>query len=370
MHLPDRHAAAHQPGLPSLSRLFTLSALALGLAMPTLAQTRPGEPARVAHREKGAFPQITLPEHGSRGQRAIDHLGGRLPEVAAWYGKSADEFRSQLLNDATWRLDKGGRVFIVEELLAPLPAFAARQPGVTNSGKPAAVAGATGASPGLLDGTLLPLDQTFLLHSRPGAKRTIYLNFRGATLTQHRLEAQAPSTRCRSTWTASPTPSAPPSCSASSTSGSAWPRTSRRSTSTSPPSPAPSASPAASSTDDVYGTTVLITSARRLQLQLRRRGLPGRLRRHVTDFYKPALVFYDKLGSGNEKNVAEAISHEAGHNMGLSHDGTASVGYYQGHGSGATGWAPIMGVGYYQALVQWSKGEYSGANNTCRTTMR
>jgi hypothetical protein len=84
----------------------------------------------------------------------------------------------------------------------------------------------------------------------------------------------------------------------------------------------------------------------------------------TVDTYKPALVFYDKLGPGNEKYIAEAISHEAGHNMGLSHDGTATVGYYQGQGSGATGWAPIMGVGYYQSLVQWSKGEYSGANNT------
>ena len=43
--------------------------------------------------------------------------------------------------------------------------------------------------------------------------------------------------------------------------------------------------------------------------------------------------------------------------------GTSTTGYCQGHGSGATGWAPIMGVGYYQQLVQWSKGEYAGANN-------
>ena len=64
--------------------------------------------------------------------------------------------------------------------------------------------------------------------------------------------------------------------------------------------------------------------------------------------------------TGNPKYVAEAASHEVGHNIGLSHDGTSSVGYYQGHGS----WAPIMGVGYYKSLVQWSKGEYSGANNT------
>jgi PKD repeat protein len=117
------------------------------------------------------------------------------------------------------------------------------------------------------------------------------------------------------------------------------------------------------STDQVFGTTVLVTS---------RSGVYScscggvayiGIYDDASDYYKPALVFYDALGPGNEKYVAEAISHEAGHNMGLNHDGTASTGYYQGQGSGATGWAPIMGVGYYQALVQWSKGEYAGANN-------
>ena len=39
------------------------------------------------------------------------------------------------------------------------------------------------------------------------------------------------------------------------------------------------------------------------------------------------------------------------------------MGYYAGPGTGATGWAPIMGVGYYQPLVQWSKGEYATATN-------
>ncbi len=34
------------------------------------------------------------------------------------------------------------------------------------------------------------------------------------------------------------------------------------------------------------------------------------------------------------------------------------------HGSGQTGWAPIMGVGYYRSLSQWSKGEYLSANNS------
>jgi PKD repeat protein len=45
--------------------------------------------------------------------------------------------------------------------------------------------------------------------------------------------------------------------------------------------------------------------------------------------------------------------------MGLHHDGTSATAYYQG----ANGWAPIMGTGYYQSTVQWSKGEYADSNN-------
>ncbi len=79
-------------------------------------------------------------------------------------------------------------------------------------------------------------------------------------------------------------------------------------------------------------------------------------------YYQPALVFLD--GVGGPHNIAEAASHELGHNLSLSHDGTNSVGYYSGHGSGNIDWGPIMGVGYYGQVTQWSKGEYDGANNT------
>ena len=82
----------------------------------------------------------------------------------------------------------------------------------------------------------------------------------------------------------------------------------------------------------------------------------------VGDNYKPALIFPENLGPNSEKSVAEAISHEVGHTLGLSHDGNATQDYYSGHGSGATGWAPIMGIAYNRSLSQWSKGEYSGAN--------
>lgn len=78
--------------------------------------------------------------------------------------------------------------------------------------------------------------------------------------------------------------------------------------------------------------------------------------------YQPALVYADNLGPDFAPYIAEAASHEFGHNLGLSHDGTSSAGYYTGHGPGYVSWAPIMGVGYYSNVTQWSQGEYSGAN--------
>jgi len=75
----------------------------------------------------------------------------------------------------------------------------------------------------------------------------------------------------------------------------------------------------------------------------------------------PCWVFNSSING-----ISEAISHEFGHTLGLRHDGrsTPAQEYYPGQGSGPTGWAPIMGVSYYQALTQWSKGQYLNANRT------
>lgn len=77
----------------------------------------------------------------------------------------------------------------------------------------------------------------------------------------------------------------------------------------------------------------------------------------VPIFCFPKELLYDP------KNIADCISHEIGHSLGLEHHGLVKKGkdsYYEG----ADGWAPIMGTGYYQELSQWSKGEYSGSNNS------
>ncbi|MFN0196126.1 MAG: pre-peptidase C-terminal domain-containing protein [Planctomycetaceae bacterium] len=76
----------------------------------------------------------------------------------------------------------------------------------------------------------------------------------------------------------------------------------------------------------------------------------------------PTFVFEEDLGDGDEKFTSEATSHEVGHTLGLVHDGRTNPleEYYQGTPT----WAPIMGVGYSSSLVQWSKGEYANASNT------
>lgn len=81
--------------------------------------------------------------------------------------------------------------------------------------------------------------------------------------------------------------------------------------------------------------------------------------------YSPAWVYHNNLGN-SESNIAEAASHEIGHNLGLSHDGTTTLDYYGGHGASTdqTAWGPLMGTGYGRNVSQWSKGEYLNANNT------
>lgn len=81
-------------------------------------------------------------------------------------------------------------------------------------------------------------------------------------------------------------------------------------------------------------------------------------------YYSPAFVYWDNLINGREDVVAEAASHEIGHNFGLTHDGHVNGSpYYGGSGIGSRSWGPLMGAPYFRAITKFNNGDYPGANN-------
>ena len=315
------------------------------LAAPVDAQS--GKPLQ--ERIRPAFPQINLIERQSTGKAAIDRLGGKLPDIASWYGKSADGLRRQLLSDRRVRLDRNGRMFVVEDMQAPLPGATAE------------------TQQAVMKGALSPLDQTFKLHSRPGAQRTIYLNFIGATITNTVWNSSS------SVINAKPydIDGVPTSFSTTELQRIQyiWQRVAEDyavfDVDVTTEEPTVEALSRSDSSDETFGTTVVITDNNGVyDCSCGGVAYIG-VFNSTSPYFKPAFVFYNMLGNGDESVVAEAISHEAGHNVGLFHDGSSTSSYYGGHPiDAASAWAPIMGLGYYKTIVQFSRGEYADANNT------
>lgn len=311
------------------------------------------------------MPQIQLPVDKAQGGDAIVLLGDRLPEVARAHGMSPEELQRQLSRDKTLWIDQKGRLFYIEGVPQPGKALAPRSDKTTNA--------APVSSPISPASTTLALtDQnTFLLHSRPGAKRTIYLDFNG-----HSVSGTAWNSKYKLSTINSPAFNLTGSSASTFDIGELavirgiWQRVSEDyapfDVDITTEEPASAALLRSTSSDDVYGSRVVITTdfTKSTSSPCRCGGFAyvSVFSQVNNSYYQPAYVFYDQLGS-DEKNIAEAISHEAGHNLGLLHDGTSSTGYYAGQGIGDTSWAPIMGVGYYTNVVQWSKGEYQDANN-------
>lgn len=282
-----------------------------------------------------------------RGQAAIDKLGERLPEVAWRHGKSSRELRRLLLEDRTLHVDDTDSLLYVEDPVDETDVSEA-----AFSAEPEAAA--------------YPYSETFKLHSRPGSNRVIYLDFDGHVTT---------GTNWNSSYAnGQPINSAPYSLDADPNTFNAqeqdaiqyiWQRVAEDfaafDVDVTTEDPGNEAILRSSSSDEIYGTRAVISPTNFTGMSIGGIAYVGIFNR-VGDFYKPAFVMTSGL-SNNEKNIAEATSHEVGHNLGLSHDGKVNAdgstsSYYTGHGN----WAPIMGVGYSRSVTQWSKGEYPGAN--------
>lgn len=216
----------------------------------------------------------------------------------------------------------------------------------------------------------------FLLHSNPGATKRIYLDFDGHTTTGTRWNINNGTTIITPSFDIDNNPS---SFSATELARirEIWERVSEDylpfNIDVTTEDPGINALIKSNTSDTDWGVRVAIGGVNTTVLPVDGTGAGGVA--YLNSFYNsdrsidtPCFVFAVSCNN-DPKGIAEATSHEVGHTLGLNHDGNSlttgpeAPEYYRGHGSGATGWAPIMGVGYYQELVQWSKGQYSGSTN-------
>lgn len=265
----------------------------------------------------------------------------QLGDVAAQNGQTVDRLTTQLALDQSAWLDANGMLFFQD---APPP--------------PAATA-ATSPGP-------YPADQTFRLHSRPGAHRVLYLDVDG-----HELPAG--NYWLGGVYTAAPfdTDGSPATWSQEEldTIQSIYLRVAEDyapfDIDVTTQDPGATAIARSSVGDDLYGGRVVITDSPHGDICA---GFCAGVSYVGTldvvgvdhDRLQPSWVFSD--GSANAQYLANNASHEFGHQMGLSHDGNPSAPlpeYDIGHGM----WAPIMGWGFTQPVSQWSRGEYPGATN-------
>lgn len=314
--------------LNSITRIDTIR----GLVSNTMALPSDFIPSNAEGKtELSPFDKIDLPEISS-GARAITLLGDKLETVANWYGHDVDQFKKLLLSDLTIHIDQKGRMLNVDAGVGETEEIANGATASTGT-----VGSAVGST---ISNAIYPLDKTFLLHSKPDSSRILYLNFKGigkkpafdldknvATFnTSEQILIQKIWARVKEDYAAFDvdiTTEAPVTVTGK------------------------------------IGTSILITN-----LVNSAGGYA-----YLNSFGKidvnnpPAFCFQNNLGN-SEKPIAECISHELGHTLGLRHQSTSTATYYAGSGTGETAWAPIMGVSYYKNLTQWAKGEYTGATNT------
>eukprot|EP00798_Chlamydomonas_sp_ICE-L_P003153 gene3154-13166_t len=199
-------------------------------------------------------------------------------------------------------------------------------------------------------------DQAFQLHSKPGSSKVIYLDFDGQVVTDSRwtrdyLNQDVSSITCApydidgnsnnfgnaeldrilEIWKAVAEDFAP------------W------DVDVTTQDPGAGALMRSPSSDQNYGVRVIFGQCPEIQNQCGCGGI-AYLQCFADTADLPVFVFNTGIDG-----ASEAASHEVGHALGLSHDGSASSSYYGGHGSGDNSWGPIMGASYGVSISQWSK---------------
>lgn len=287
----------------------------------------------------------------SHGPAAVRELGDRLPEAARRNAMSPARLRELLIDDRTGWLDTSGRLYYVDPVADP----AARRTRTAVAGRAAA---------------LYPLADTFALNSLPGADHTVFLDFDGAQVSHTAWNDGGLPDAWYSGWDVDGDP-------ATFNDGERaaiqhiWARVSEDyapfDVNVTTADPGVEAITRGSSSDPTFGTRVVLSSSTAAESAvcgscggIAYTGVFDWYTGSGHSYYQPAWVFPHEM-MDDTKAMGEAASHESGHTLGLHHDGIiGGTAYYEG----AAGWAPIMGIGYQQPVTHWSRGDYSGANNT------
>ena len=335
-----------------------------------------------------------------------------IDEIASRNRVMVDRARRAMSDPSTW-IDRRGRLYVIDDVTSatrvqsgagtsgatgprsaaqtpnPLQANTAPQPNASqpNAAQPSgqSSAGAIAGGPQAAINTVLPEfpliyreSEAFSLHSNPGARTTIYLDFNGHTSTGTAWNDLylIPSITTR----AYDIDGDPTTFNATERQfiQRVWFNVSEHFapfvidvTTEEPPQDRITRSSAA---DLEFGTRAVITSDTASAI-----GDPRSLggiaylfafnEATVHDYFQPAYIFAGALPGidgfiDSSRWVGGVTSHEVGHNIGLFHDGYNSGTEFFEYYNGWNGWTPIMGGIGTVGLYQWSRGEYPYANNT------
>jgi len=273
----------------------------------------------------------------ANGNAAIARLGDRLPDTAQANGLTAATLRQMFMTDATLYADDNAELLYVEP----------------------AVPGETAEALSSVPASAPPTDDpVFQMESRPGADHTIYLDFDGHVTEGTSWNGSVPTIVSPAydtngdpdTWSAAELDVIRASFEAVAEDFAPF------DVNVTTSEPAPGDLRFDGTGDARWGTRVVITRDTDLSCGCGGIAYIGSFDDRTDE---PVFVF-----NTSRTGVIEAISHEVGHALLLSHDGQQDVStYYRGHGSGEQSWGPIMGAAYNRTVTQWSAGAYHNANN-------
>ncbi|MFL6154979.1 MAG: fibronectin type III domain-containing protein [Marmoricola sp.] len=314
--------------------------------------------AQASAADAASQPDPLLPGGGS-GQAALDDLGPQVPEAAALNGISSTKLTHILSTDDTANLDENGRLYYVDPAGPPptkLGGSKRAQSSVPDPGAPQQ------------SGVPIPA-----LHSQASSTHKIYLDFDGYTLPSQSFWTQGASPIPAGTYTGFTLDGDPSSFTSAEITyiQTVWRIVSEKYSAydvdVTTVDPGDAGVTRANAGDTTYGDHVVITDDPAPVAAVCNNACAGIA--YLNTFngpdtnseYEPIWVFSSKT-YGLAQGTGLDAAHEVGHSFGLSHDGTNA----QGSGSydlGHANWVPIMGITNQNAVSQFSKGEYSDANN-------